>query len=261
MHSAIYHGYLRHRRFTPTSHAFTYPVFMMYLDLDELPDVLGLSSLWSEKRWRPARFVRSDFLGDPDQPLVQAVRQRIHQETGEWHEGPIRMLGNLRYFGFNINPICCYYCFDREENLQTIVAEVTNTPWNERHSYVLDCDPQRRIQRIKFQKSLHVSPFNPMGMTYHWCNNRPGKGLSLNLEAGRQGEIEMDATLALKHRAIDSRSLNGIIREYPWMTAKVAWAIYAQALRLWLKKTPFYAHPESGMGKTTNRMKPEHELD
>ena len=220
MHSAIYKGHLRHRRFTPTEHAFTYPVFMMYLDLDELSEVLELSPFWSEKSWRPARFVRKDFLGDPELSLKQAVRKRIHTETGQWHEGPIRMLGNLRYFGFNINPICCYYCFDDDENLQTIVAEVTNTPWNERHSYVLDCDPERRIQRIKFQKSLHVSPFNPMDMKYHWCSNRPAKVLSLNLEAERSGEIHMDATLALKRREIDGNSLGGIIREYPWMMPK-----------------------------------------
>lgn len=251
MHSAIYRGYLRHRRFTPTSHAFTYPVFMMYLDLDELPEVLGLSPFWSDKKWRPARFVRVDFLGDPKLPLAQAVRQRIFDETGHWHEGPIRMLGNLRYFGFNINPICCYYCFDEDENLQTIVAEVTNTPWKERHSYVLDCDPDRRIQRIQFQKSLHVSPFNPMNMKYHWCSNQPAKVLSLNLETEHEGEIHMDATLALKRHSIDHSSLSGIVREYPWMTARVAASIYAQAFRLWLKKTPFYAHPASAPNEST----------
>ena len=251
MHSAIYKGYLRHRRFTPTEHAFTYPVFMMYLDLDELSEVLELSPFWSEKSWRPARFVRKDFLGDPELPLKQAVRERIHAETGVWHEGPIRMLGNLRYFGFNINPICCYYCFDEGENLQTIVAEVTNTPWNERHSYVLDCDPEKRIQRIKFQKSLHVSPFNPMDMKYNWCSNRPTKVLSLNLEAERAGEIHMDATLALRRRDIESSSLAAIIREYPWMTAKVVFSIYSQALRLWLKKTPFYAHPAAEASEPT----------
>ena len=244
MHSAIYRGFLRHRRFTPRAHQFTYPVFMMYLDLDELPLVLKLSPLWSESRWRPARFVRRDFLGDARLPLDEAVRARVEQETGQRHEGPIRMLGNLRYFGFNINPICCYYCFDPDENLRTVVAEVTNTPWNERHSYVLPCDAERRIQRIEFQKQLHVSPFNPMEMKYHWRSNSPQKVLSLNLETETAGEIHLDATLALKRHALDASSLNATIRQYPWMTAKTAYAIYWQALRLWLKRVPFHSHPD-----------------
>jgi DUF1365 family protein len=243
MHSVIYQGYLRHRRFTPHAHKFTYRVFMMYLDLDELDTVLKLSPFWSEKPWRPARFRRSDFLGDPDIPLKQAVRTRIHEETGHWHDGPIRMLANLRYFGFNINPICCYYCFNSREELQYIVVEVTNTPWKERQSYVLPCDPKQRMQRIKFQKLMHVSPFNPMNMTYQWCSNKPQRILSLNLETECNGEIHNDASMALKKRAIDRASLAWILLQHPWMTAKVAFTIYWQAMKLWIKRNPFYDHP------------------
>ena len=243
MHSAIYQGYLRHRRFTPHAHRFTYQVFMMYLDLDELDTVLGLSPFWSTKAWRPVRFQRSDFLGDPRISLKQSVRERIHQETGHWHDGPIRMLANLRYFGFNINPISCYYCFNGREELQYIVVEVTNTPWNERQSYVLHCDSKQRMQRTRFQKLMHVSPFNPMNMTYQWCSNNPQRVLSLNLETECDGEIHMDATMALKRRDINSKSLGMILLQHPWMTAKVAFAIYWQALKLWVKRNPFYDHP------------------
>ena len=121
MHSAIYQGLLRHRRFTPHAHRFSYRVFMMYLDLDELDDVLARSPFWSKKRWRPARYRREDFLGDPAVPLKQAVVDRIFEETGERHEGPVRLLANLRYFGFVMNPIACYYCFDAEEKLPRLV--------------------------------------------------------------------------------------------------------------------------------------------
>ena len=218
---------------------------MMYLDLGELEEVLALSPWWSVKSWRPARFERSDYLGDPGIPLGDAVRNRIFEETGERHSGPIRMLANLRYFGFNINPITCYYCFDENENLKFIVSEVTNTPWNERKSYVLKCDPGKRFQRINFNKEMHVSPFNPMEMTYRWCSNNPSKILSLNLETVFRGERHLDATLALKRREIDSASLAGILIEHPWMTAKVVASIYWQALKLGIKKTPFYNHPSN----------------
>ncbi len=243
MHSAIYQGFVRHRRFVPHAHRFCYRVFMLYLDLDELDEVLELSPLWSDKAWRPARFCRADFLGDPAVPLKQAVSDRILEATGERHDGPVRLLANLRYFGYLINPIAVYYCYDREERLRFLISEVTNTPWGERVSYVLRCDPAQRLQHAEFDKEMHVSPFNPMAMTYRWCSNDPARALALNLEARCDGETHVDATLALKRREIDRASLNRTILRYPWMTARVALAIYWQALRLWLKRTPFFAHP------------------
>lgn len=243
MHSAIYQGLLRHRRFVPRAHRFSYRIFMMYLDLDELDEVFALSPLWSKRSFRPARFERSDFLGDPALPLKQAVCERIHEETGQRHEGRVCMLANLRYFGFIMNPITCYYCFDAREALQYIVVEVTNTPWNERQSYVLRCDPRQRYQRIKFVKQMHVSPFNPMSMNYRWCSNQPQQMLTLNLETQQAGDVHVDATMALKRREISASTLNAILLQHPWMTGKVAFTIYWQALKLWWKRNPFYHHP------------------
>ncbi len=255
MHSAIYQGWVRHRRFHPVAHNFSYQVFMMYLDLSELDGVLNLSPWWSKKKWRPARFERSDFLGDPTMSLEQSIRNRIFEVAGEVQSGPIRMLANLRYFGFNINPITSYYCFDNHENLKTIVTEVTNTPWNERKSYVLKCDPNQPIQHLSFQKEMHVSPFNPMEMTYQWTSNNPAKGLSLNLETLFEGESQVDATMALKRREITTSSLASILLQHPWMTAKVVTSIYWQALKLGIKKAPFYDHPKYSNGVLNNSQK------
>jgi len=255
MHSAIYRGYLRHRRHHPHGHRFCYPIFLMYLDLDELDAVLAISPLWSRKAWRPARFERRDFLGDPALPLADAVRERIREQTGQRHEGPIRLLANLRYFGYNINPIACYYCFDSAEQLRYIVAEVTNTPWGERQSYVLECDPGKRIQQIEFHKLMHVSPFNPMQMTYRWRSNRPAEILSLNLDAEQAERVHVDATLALRRHEIDARGLAAVLLRYPWMTARVAFTIYWQALKLWLRRTPFYDHPATRGDEMTSKLK------
>lgn len=161
MKSRIYAGWLRHRRHSPKPHSFAYKVFMPFICLDELPDLFDDTPLWSAKHPALARFKRSDFLGDENKPLIDEVRRRIREETGQEHRGPIYLLANLRYFGFQMNPIACYYCYSEDESrLEYLVAEVNNTPWNERHSYVLRGPETGRWLRTEFDKSFHVSPFN-----------------------------------------------------------------------------------------------------
>lgn len=250
MKSRLYTGTLRHRRHLPRQHAFSYRVFMPYLHLGELDRVLALSPLWSTRRWAPARFRRDDFLGDPAMPLDAAVRQRIEDVTGEHHRGPIYLLANLRYFGFQMNPLACYYCFDEDgETLRYLVANVTNTPWNESHSYVLPAQPGQRVLRHSFAKDLHVSPFNPMDMRYEWRSNLPGERLAIHLENHSDRGREFDATLALKAQPLDGAALNRVLWQFPLMTGKVAAAIYYQALKLFIKRVPLYPHP--GTASTT----------
>ena len=124
MKSRLYEGQVRHRRVQPKAHEFSYRVFMPYLCLDELPELFDNNWLWSARGRALAQFRRSDFLGDPQVPLQQEVRRRIFEETGKTHSGPIYLLANLRYFGYSMNPIACYYCFNEDESrLEYLVGD------------------------------------------------------------------------------------------------------------------------------------------
>lgn len=248
MHSCLYAGQVRHRRQHPARHRFAYRLFMLYLDLDELPHVFQGRWLWSVTRPNVAWFNRPDHLGDARTPLAEAVRDLVTTETGRRPRGPIRLLTHLRYFGYGFNPVSFYYCFDDTgEQVDTIVAEVNNTPWNERHCYVLSAEQdlgRHGDRHFQLQKSFHVSPFMPMEIDYEWHFSKPDEELSVYMESYRDTGKIFDAALTLRRRPISSPALAGVLVRFPLMTMKVVGAIYYQALRLWLKRVPFFTHPD-----------------
>ncbi|MEE7546570.1 DUF1365 domain-containing protein, partial [Xanthomonas sp. Kuri4-1] len=185
MHSAVYTGWVRHRRHAPRPLAFRYRLFLMYLDLAELDRVFHGRWLWSVGRRNLASFRRSDYLGDPAVPLDQAVRDCVHDHVGERPDGPIRLLTHLRTFGHVFNPVSFYYCFDRQERLRWIVAEITNTPWRQRHAYVLPVAAARTrggVHAWRFDKRFHVSPFMGMDHAYDWRFSVPAAQLRVHMQ-------------------------------------------------------------------------------
>ncbi|MBL6698399.1 MAG: DUF1365 domain-containing protein [Luminiphilus sp.] len=245
MSAKLYSGTLRHARYTPKKHSFTYKVFMPFVELETLSQLTEQLPLWSAKRWAPARFLRSDFLGPKTVPLADAVRLRIHAQTGRHHDGPIYLLANWRYFGYQNNPIAVYYCYDKPGGcLQYVVAEVTNTPWGERHSYVLKAPAGEGPLVTEFDKALHVSPFNPMEMTYRWHSDSPGASLAIQIALFQKNERIFDAVLSLSAEPLNARSAVLAILSYPLMTLKVVLGIYWEALRLFLKGVSLHSHPK-----------------
>lgn len=249
--SAIYSGTVWHQRLSPKRHAFKYRVFMMYLDLAELDRVFAGSILWSSKQWSPARFKRTDFFGDEEISLDDTVRDSVEQATGNRPLGPIRLLTNIRYWGFIINPISCYYCFDSSgTRLEAMLLDVTNTPWNERQQYVLPCDSELNEQKINFTKAMHVSPFMPMNMMYQWCGSAPNEKLVFSLSnflaestGGSSKTKVFAAGVNLVREEITPAALAMILLRFPLMTLKVFFGIHWQALKLWLKGLKIFTHP------------------
>lgn len=248
-HSCLYTGHIRHRRFGPRRNAFRYRLFMACIDLAELPGVFDGRWFWSARRPALVRFRRSDYLGDPAVPLDTAVRDLVEQRLGHRPDGLIRLLTHLRYFGYNFNPVSFYYVYDRTgERLETVVAEITNTPWDERHAYVLPVRDAARegaqVLRWQFDKAFHVSPFLPMDMRYDWRFTAPGDTLGVHMENWREGASQFDATLTLHREPLTGAALARALVSVPFVTMKVSALIYWQALVLLLKRVPFFTHPD-----------------
>ncbi len=328
MTSALYEGVVTHRRLAPRTHTFSYRIFMVYLDLDELPGVFDRFLLWSARRPAIAWFRERDHgLGAQGEasrtrrrapgreaPLRESIRDLVERRTGKRPTGPVRLLTHLRYFGLCFNPVSFYYCFEPDgETLACVVAEVDNTPWLERHAYVLsagdargagscatdmaadavagtpaagsragsgaaemaadsaagtvaastavadahpgaragrtDTEPEtvdRAALEFELDKAFHVSPFMPMHQRYRWTFSPPGSHLSVSMDSHQNAERVFRAGMHLRRREMTSRAMASALLRFPLMPVRVVGAIYWQALRLWLKGTPFFAHPRHG---------------
>ncbi len=266
MNSCLYLGSVRHRRFAPVSNEFTYSVFFAYLDLDELETVFAGRWLWSTTRAAVARFRREDHFGEQNEPLADSVRRLVEQQTGVRPLGPIRMLTQLRVFGYLMNPVAFFYCFNESgTQVESVVAEVTNTPWGERHCYVLD-HATLAGNGSNTRKEFHVSPFMEMNMEYAWAVGEPGETLSMSIDESYvpsypsasgslpasssavvsdmgQPSRHFDVSMHLERRPISGPDLAKTLLRHPFMTGKIAAAIYWQAVKLWWKGCPFVPHP------------------
>ncbi|MGE3965523.1 MAG: DUF1365 domain-containing protein [Planctomycetota bacterium] len=246
MKSCLYEGQVRHRRFGPVAHDFTARVLLFYVDLAEL-DAGLLPWIDTERRWAPFRLLRADHVGGPAEALEESIRTLVAKRTGHHPTGPIRLLTHLRCFGHCFNPVSFFYVFSADDRtVETIVAEVSNTPWRERHLYLVTptADSTGSRLRERFPKEFHVSPFMGMDLEYDWSFSAPGRRLAahfVNLEAGTP---LFDATLSLTRKPCSRRTLLSAMVRYPFLSQRVLLAIYWQAFRLWWKKAPFFPHPK-----------------
>ncbi len=245
MDSAIYFGKVRHRRFRPVPHQFSYGVFMAFLDIDRIEELTRISRFISYNRFNWASFDDRDHFGDPDLSLRQRLERDAAAHGVSLPKGQVFLLTHLRYLGYNFNPVSFFYCYDAQERLQLILAEVNST-FGESHNYWLWEDnelPSPNAKRYRRSKALHVSPFMSMKLDYTFTLNPPDRKLVVHMDTIEDGKPFFDATLNLERRPWSARSLHRALFSHPWMTAKVIGAIHWEALRLYLKKVPVFTHP------------------
>jgi uncharacterized protein len=263
--SAIYEGWVAHRRLDAVRHSFRYRIFMPLFDLDELSGLLDSIPLWSARRAAPAHFRENDHLPGGEGTLVERARDLAEARLGRRPRGPVRLLANPRYLGVGFNPVSFFFLDDEENRLDSVIAEVVNTPWRERTEYVLDARGTAFERQAKgtFRKRMHVSPFQPMEQTYELSVTRPDERFGVEIRNLERGRPVFVASMALQRHEITRIRMMRLLLGYPPMTITALARIYANALRLRLRGAQWHPHPDESAadhGRRRGASEPDREL-
>ena len=241
----LYTGTVRHRRFSPREHSFTYSLFMALMDVDSIASQMAVSKLTALNRFGLAAFHDADHIGDPRRPLRDRVHASAQQAGHPLPDGPIYLLTHLRYAGYVFNPISLYYCCDRQGDVAAVLADVRNTYGGRRSYWLQPLDDSTRRFRSFAEKKLYVSPFMTMDAEYEFVLTPPGPSLVAHMNVAEQASRArlFDATLELTRRDWTAANVRKTLIGYPFMTAKVIGGIHFEALRLLLKGLPEYSNP------------------
>jgi DUF1365 family protein len=235
--SHAYRGRVFHKRFAPAEHDFHYEMDYLFLHVDEIEALCKLSKFWSADAVNLISINRRDYLPG-DRPLKEQVELEVARLGGQSGFSDVYLLTTPRRLGHCMNPISLFFCYQGQE-LRHVLAEVHNTPWNERHTYLVDGPDFSKPTT----KAFHVSPFMPMDTTYHWSIGDPGDELHVTINVTREGAPLFTANMCLVKQEITEHSIASITRRQIHQSFRTLSAIYFQAANQWRKKIPFFRHP------------------
>ena len=244
MRSALYTGVLMHHRMAP-DHVFRHPVCFYVLDLDELPELDRRLKLFAYNRPAPFTIRDADHLGDADRPIKENITAWLAERGIDLEGGRVLLLTNLRTFGYGFNPVSFFYCYDPQDQLRCVVAEVANT-FGERRPYLLDQGnlvSNGGTSVWRQAKELHVSPFFGMDQTYEFALTEPGERVSARVDLYDGDERVFLATQSGTRADLTDAALAKTMARFPLMGQRVMGLIHLEALRLWRKGARFHTKP------------------
>ncbi|MCC4831270.1 DUF1365 domain-containing protein [Shewanella sp. 1_MG-2023] len=261
--SGVYQGEVSHRRFTPKNHSFAYEMALLAIDLDEVDNLAKVSRLFGTTKWSLLKFNPNDYLNSlasqfsdteipdsvslkqssnttPDKALKQRVLWTIEQLGATKSCESVIFAGQVRHFGFYFSPVNFYFCYQDKQPIY-MLAEVSNTPWDQRHCYLVNLEQTETTDKV-----FHVSPFMDLDMHYQWQVVAPSKRLNVTIQNRDDANNKLfDASLQLRRKSFNASNIRNMLIGFPVMTLKIMWGIYWQAMKLFVKRIPFIAHPHT----------------
>lgn len=239
---AVFEGDVGHRRLLPREHGFSYRIAHFWLDASQITALALQTKGISYESFGALSFRRRDYLDGADD-IHQAVCDKIQNLGGDVTPSKVFILTPLANYGFYFSPLTLYYAFDSNGQLLYLLAEVTNTPWNERHYYLQTIHAGQH--HYQHDKAFHVSPFHPMQMQYHWQIPPPDTHLRCSIENRQQGQSIFSAWISLARHELSAEWRRRWLIRHPWQNVQVVLRIYWHALRLLIKRVPLHSHPKT----------------